>query len=165
METLGRCFCVFSSFQRPRRPLSGALSSRGSGPCLILPSPSLTLAFLLPVLKSPVTPQRSPGDPGLPPHLKILFFFFKILNFGLPWVQSPRVGTPTANAEDTGSIPGPGRFHTPWSNQACAPQLLSLCSAARKATTVKSSPRRCNSRKPMCSNQDPIQPKVNKTNK
>ena len=59
-----------------RRPLSGAPSSRGSGPCLILPSPSLTLAFHLPLLKSPVTPQRSPGDPGLPPHLKIL-------NFGL----------------------------------------------------------------------------------
>ena len=30
-----------------------------------------------------------------------------------------------ANAGDTGSIPGPGRFHTWWSNQARAPPLLS----------------------------------------
>ena len=30
-------------------------------------------------------------------------------------------------AGDTGSIPDPGRFHMPWSNQACAPQLSSLC--------------------------------------
>ena len=35
-----------------------------------------------------------------------------------------------ANAGDTGSIPDPGRFHMPWSNQACASQLLSLCSGA-----------------------------------
>ena len=32
-----------------------------------------------------------------------------------------------ANAGDTGSIPGPGRSHMPWSNQVCEPQLLSLC--------------------------------------
>ena len=35
-----------------------------------------------------------------------------------------------ANAEDTGSSPGPGRSHMPQSNQARAPQLLSLCSRA-----------------------------------
>jgi len=29
-----------------------------------------------------------------------------------------------------GSIPDGGRFNISWSNQACAPQLLSLCSAA-----------------------------------
>ena len=28
----------------------------------------------------------------------------------------PVVKTPPANAGDTGSIPGPGRFHIPWSN-------------------------------------------------
>ena len=29
---------------------------------------------------------------------------------------------------DTSLIPGPGRSHVPWSNEACALQLLSLCS-------------------------------------
>ena len=32
-----------------------------------------------------------------------------------------------ANAGDTGSSPGPGRSHMPWSNWAREPQLLSLC--------------------------------------
>ena len=41
-----------------------------------------------------------------------------------------------ANAGDTGSNPGPGRSHMPWSNWAREPQLLSLrvwslCSAMR----------------------------------
>ena len=42
------------------------------------------------------------------------------------------VKNPPANAGDTGSSPGPGRSHMPQSNQACAPQLLSLCSRARE---------------------------------
>ena len=33
----------------------------------------------------------------------------------------------SVNAGDTGSIPGPGRFHMPRSNEAHAPQLLSPC--------------------------------------
>ena len=33
---------------------------------------------------------------------------------------------------DMGSIPGLGRSHVPQSNEACAPQLLSLCSRAGK---------------------------------
>ena len=37
-----------------------------------------------------------------------------------------------ANAWDTGLIPDPGRSHMPQSNQACVPQLLSLCSRARE---------------------------------
>ena len=37
-----------------------------------------------------------------------------------------------ANAGDTGSSPGPGRSHMPWSNKARAPQLLSLRSRARE---------------------------------
>ena len=37
------------------------------------------------------------------------------------------VKNPPASAGDTGAIPGPGRSHMPWSNQARAPQLLSLC--------------------------------------
>ena len=37
-----------------------------------------------------------------------------------------------ANAGDTGSSPGPGRCHTPRSNKARAPQLLSLQSRTRE---------------------------------
>ena len=37
-----------------------------------------------------------------------------------------------ANAGDTGSSPGPGGSHMPRSNEARAPQLLSLCSRARE---------------------------------
>ena len=52
---------------------------------------------------------------------------------------------------DTGSSPGPGRSHVPWSNQARAPQLLSLRSRAHKpqllsprATTTEAHvPRAC----------------------
>ena len=44
-----------------------------------------------------------------------------------------------ANAGDTGSIPGPGRFHIPWSNQTQAPQLLS----PRAATAKACMPRAC----------------------
>ena len=37
-----------------------------------------------------------------------------------------------ANAEDTGTSPGPGRSHMPQSNETRAPQLLSLHSRARE---------------------------------
>ena len=36
------------------------------------------------------------------------------------------VKNPSANAEDTGSIPGLGRSHTQQSNQARVPQLCAL---------------------------------------
>ena len=47
-----------------------------------------------------------------------------------------------ANAGDTGSSPGLGRSHMPWSNWAREPQLLSLCvwslcSATTEATIVR----------------------------
>ena len=42
------------------------------------------------------------------------------------------VKNPPANAEDTGSSPGPGRSYMPRSNYAYAPQLLSLHSGARE---------------------------------
>ena len=47
-----------------------------------------------------------------------------------------------ANAGDTGSSPGLGRSHMPWSNCAREPQLLSLrvwslCSATREAAIVR----------------------------
>ena len=38
-----------------------------------------------------------------------------------------------ANAEDTGSSPRLGRSHMPWSNKACVPQLLNMCSRACKS--------------------------------
>ena len=44
---------------------------------------------------------------------------------GLPWWLNDKKNPP-ANARDMGSIPGLGRSHMPWSNQACVPQLLSL---------------------------------------
>ena len=40
------------------------------------------------------------------------------------------VKNPLAKAGDEGSIPELGRLHRRWSNQACAPPLLSLCSRA-----------------------------------
>ena len=42
------------------------------------------------------------------------------------------VKNPPANAGDRGSSPGPERSHMPQSNEARAPQLLSLCSRARE---------------------------------
>ena len=47
------------------------------------------------------------------------------------------VKNPSANAGDTGSIPGLGRSHMSWSNEARAPQLLSL----RATTTEARAPR------------------------
>ena len=42
------------------------------------------------------------------------------------------VKNPPANAGDMSSSPGPGRSHMPQSNEARAPQLLSLHSRARE---------------------------------
>ena len=80
-----------------------------------------------------------------------------------------------ANAGDTGSCPGLGRSHTPRSNWAREPQLLSLrlwslCSATREAaimrgprTAMKSGPRLPQlERKPSHRNEDPTQPKISK---
>ncbi|KAM9077265.1 HEPACAM family member 2 isoform 9-T10 [Megaptera novaeangliae] len=47
-------------------------------------------------------------------------------------ITSVVVRNPPANAGDPGSIPGPGRSHVSRSNQAHAPQLLSLHSRARE---------------------------------
>ena len=52
------------------------------------------------------------------------------------------VGSPPADAGDTGSCPGPGGSHMPRSNWAREPQLLSLrvwslCSATREAAIVR----------------------------
>ena len=48
----------------------------------------------------------------------------------LDFPGGPVVKNPSVNAGDTGLIPGPGRFHLLWSNEAHGPQLLSLCSRA-----------------------------------
>ena len=44
---------------------------------------------------------------------------------------------PPLNEEDTGSIPGLGRTHMLWGNEAHAPQVWSLCLATREATTTR----------------------------
>ena len=64
----------------------------------------------------------------------------KILCLGFP--GGAVVESLPANAGDTGSSPGLGRSHMPWSNWAREPQLLSLriwslCSATREATIVR----------------------------
>ena len=76
-----------------------------------------------------------------------------------------------ANAGDTGSSPGLGRFHMPQSNWVCEPQLLSLrvwslCPATREAaivrgprTAMKSGPRSPQLEKALTQkNEDPTQP-------
>ena len=78
------------------------------------------------------------------------------------------VKNPPANAGDTGWIPRPGRSHMPWSSQACAPQLPSLCSracqpyslfsAARGATATRSPRTATRNRENPHSNEDAAQP-------
>ena len=59
------------------------------------------------------------------------------------------VKNPSANTGDTGSSPGLGRFHMPWSNEVHASQLLSLRSrdckpqllSPRATTTEAHAPR------------------------
>ena len=41
------------------------------------------------------------------------------------------VKNPPPNTGDMGLISGGGKFHIPWCNEACVPQLLSLCSRAQ----------------------------------
>ena len=43
------------------------------------------------------------------------------------------VKNPPASAGDTGSSPGPGRSHMPWSNKPHEPQLLSLHATTTEA--------------------------------
>ena len=82
------------------------------------------------------------------------------------------VKNPPANAEDTGSIPGPGRSHMP---RATKPMHHNHwdCFRAREPQLLKPlglEPGLCNKRshrneKPTYHKEDPTQPKVNKLNK
>ena len=57
---------------------------------------------------------------------------FKILHDPWGFPGDSMVKNLPANAGDMGLIPGPGRSHMPWSNQAQMPQLLSPCSRAQE---------------------------------
>ena len=89
---------------------------------------------------------------------KILFlnrFFLKLVNFP----GGPVVKNPAANAEDMGSIPGLGGLHMPLSNKAHELQLRKpMCLEPVQQRVV---PAHSNWRKPTCSSEDPVQPKVN----
>ena len=73
-----------------------------------------------------------------------------------------------AKAEDTGLIPGLGRFHMPWSKSAHTAQLLSLSSKARKLQLLRPmcpGPVLCNKRnhdneKSAHGKEDPVKPKI-----
>ena len=71
----------------------------------------------------------------LTPRFFMTFFFLNSIYMGSP--GGAVLKNLPANAEDTGSSPGPGRSHMPQSNQARAPQLLSLCSRAREPQLLK----------------------------
>ena len=79
-----------------------------------------------------------------------------------------------ANAGDTGSSPGLGGSHMPWSDSAREPQLLSLrvwslCPTTGGAaivkgprTAMKSGPHLPQLEKALARTEDPAQPKINK---
>ena len=86
------------------------------------------------------------------------------------------VKNPSPNAGDTGSVPDPGRSHMPWSNYACAPQVLKPecprvqvpqqeTPAQPEAHTLQleSSPCSLQREKHLRSNEDPAQPKQTNT--
>ena len=104
------------------------------------------LTYLLSCSKV-TTPKFYCGFEHLPSSLQTNFTFLiwsseliKIDDRGLPWWRS---GWESAcQCRDTGSSPGLGRSHMPWSDWAREPQLLrlrvwSLCSATREAAIVR----------------------------
>ena len=86
----------------------------------------------------------------------------------------PVVKNLPVNAGDTGSIPELGRSHMLWSSKVCKLQLLKpahqpmLCNKRTHCNEKPSNhkqrgaPAHCNCRKPVCSNEDPAQPNINK---
>ena len=83
-------------------------------------------------------------------------------------VPSGAVGkNPPANAGNMGLIPGLGRVHMPWSNEAPVSQLLKpsclepvLRNKRTPQTTTKSSSRSPQLEKALASNEDLVQPKI-----
>ena len=68
----------------------------------------------------------------------MLFFNNEEIKALLDFLGGPVVKSSPVNGGDMGSIPAPRRYHMLWGNQADVPQLLSLCSATREATPVRS---------------------------
>ena len=80
-------------------------------------------------------PRGSPHHAAPPAQSQDLCLLSE-LGMETQWCQEAQTGdfpgglvvkNPPANAGDMGSIPGPGRFHMLWGNEAPEPQLLSLC--------------------------------------
>ena len=91
-----------------------------------------------PCLKTLKKKKKKRNWGGLPQPVKE--HLQKNLQLGFP--GGAVVENPPANARDTGSGPGLGRSHMPWSNWAREPQLLSLriwslCSATGEAAIVR----------------------------
>ena len=75
---------------------------------------NLKYPSLAPVIKSAWTISFSLCSPVHLSH--IIFFSFK--NWDKDFPGGPKVKNAPVNAADTGSVPGPGRFHMPWGKQA-----------------------------------------------
>ena len=75
----------------------------------------------------------------------------------------PVVESPSVNAGDMGSMPGPGRPTDRGATKPGAtttePELGSLCSATREATTMRS-PHTATKRKPLSDSEDSVPPKI-----
>ena len=74
------------------------------------------------------------------------------------------VKSPSANAGDMGSIPGPGRFHMSLAPQSTEPAFCSLSFATKKATAAKKPPLAATRERP-CRSENPVQPEISKHTK
>ena len=85
------------------------------------------------------SPQSKWGTHLLPPPPDFLLDLCESsLKTSLPGFPGGTVDkNPPASAGDMGWTPGPGRSHMPWSNKACKPQLLNLCSRAHMLQLLK----------------------------
>ena len=116
------------------------------GKSVRLPLPALTLLRLLRAwhleIFSTGCPQNSKTTIKCAP---IINHWLSFVSIEMPFIKyliwdfagGTVVKNPPANAGDTGSSPGPGRSHMPWSNKAHAPQLLSLCSRAHEPQLLR----------------------------
>ena len=68
-------------------------------------------------------------------------YFLQTINIkskGEGFPDGSLVRNPPVNAGGVGSVSGLGRSHVPWSTQACAPQLPSLCPRAGESQPLTS---------------------------